>query len=281
MSIKIQDLPDVVEIALLLNLEKDEAVPAAELKQRIDKICGENSCIDSRDFNKASDRMMSDRLITGRNGLVKLTKRGASLGRDWRNLLLKREPTLEVVAGLTDGSVTGLVVILSAFTASLAPSIAIFAALLTLSSVAITNFSSFLLGGITEDISDMITLESLLNHSLSDIPSIKERDKSLRLLKELFVLLHRQISRANIYAATLCCTTTLLAGFIPIVVYLTLPKPFNIVLSLCIVAVTVGFFLVHYRSKRTKVHWKVTLLETIVIILIAVFASLLLGAGGI
>lgn len=95
------------------------------------------------------------------------------------------------------------------------------------------------------------------------------------------MLLHRQISRANIYAATLCCTTTLLAGFIPIVVYLTLPKPFNIVLSLCIVAVTVGFFLVHYRSKRTKVHWKVTLLETIVIILIAVFASLLLGAGGI
>lgn len=183
MSIKIQDLPDVVEIALLLNLEKDEAVPAAELKQRIDKICGENSCIDSRDFNKASDRMMSDRLITGRNGLVKLTKRGASLGRDWRNLLLKREPTLEVVAGLTDGSVTGLVVILSAFTASLAPSIAIFAALLTLSSVAITNFSSFLLGGITEDISDMITLESLLNHGLSNVLASRSETSRLDYLK--------------------------------------------------------------------------------------------------
>ena len=59
---------------------------------------------------------------------------------------------MEVVAGLVDGSITSLVVILSAFIATFtATSIfhdvktVIFTAFLTLSAVAITNFSSFLL----------------------------------------------------------------------------------------------------------------------------------------
>jgi hypothetical protein len=59
--------------------------------------------------------------------------------------------------------------------------------------------------------------------------------------------------------------------------YLTLPSPLGIVLSLSLVAAIVGVFLVRYRSKKTRVHWKVTLFETIVIVVIAVLASLLLG----
>jgi hypothetical protein len=43
------------------------------------------------------------------------------------------------------------------------------------------------------------------------------------------------------------------------------------------VAFIVGIFLVRYRSKKTRVHWKITFYETIVIVVIATVASLLLG----
>jgi hypothetical protein len=192
-------------------------------------------------------------------------------------LLLKREPILEVVAGLADGSITGLVAILSAFIANLPSNIAAFAAILSLSAVAITNFSSFLLGGKTEDLADLLTLKTLIDHSLSDIPDKVERDKSLKLVKQLFLILRREIGRSNLYAALIASTTTFLAGITPIIAYLTLPQPFSLILSLGIVGAIIGVFLVRYRSQRTKVHWKVTLGETIAIIIIAVIASLILG----
>ncbi|MEM2111248.1 MAG: hypothetical protein QXX08_05145 [Candidatus Bathyarchaeia archaeon] len=167
--------------------------------------------------------------------------------------------------------------ILSALIAGLTLGTAVFAAFLTLAAVAITNFSSFFLGGRTEDLADMITLQTLINYSLNDIPHKKERDKSLLLVKQLFALLHKEINRSNLYAAVICGMTTFLTGSIPIMVYLTLPEPLDIVLSLGIVGAILGVFLVRYRSKRTRVHWKVTLLETFVIVAIAVIASLFLG----
>jgi hypothetical protein len=60
---------------------------------------------------------------------------------------------------------------------------------------------------------------------------------------------------------------------------LFLPEPFNVILSLSIVGAIVGVFLVRYRSRRTKVHWQITLTETIVIVAIAVMASLVIGRG--
>jgi hypothetical protein len=50
------------------------------------------------------------------------------------------------------------------------------------------------------------------------------------------------------------------------------------VLSLTMVAVITGVFLVRYRSKKTRVNWKITLYETIAIVVIATIASLLIGA---
>jgi hypothetical protein len=44
-----------------------------------------------------------------------------------------------------------------------------------------------------------------------------------------------------------------------------------------IVVSIVGVFLVRYRSRKTQVHWKVSLLETIAIVVIAVIASLIIG----
>ncbi len=257
------------------------------LKSQIDKVCVSYACVEVSELDKALGEMASEKLIVDNGDTIKLTEQGQRLGKEWESLLLKKEPIMEVVAGLVDGSVTSLVVILSAFIATLTTSptflssrgAVIFAAFLTLSAVAITNFSSFLLGGITEDLADIMTLQNLMNYSLSDIPDKKERDKSLLLVQKLFTLLGKQIHRSNLYAAIICGTTTFLAGIIPIAAYLLLPPYFNIVASLLLVVAIVGVFLVRYRSKKTRVNWKITLSETLVIVVIATVASLLLGGA--
>ena len=278
-SFEIQELPDVIRVIVLLNLSKGKRMSKAALKRRLDKVCVGYACVEMNELENALKEMASEGLIVQRNGSVQLTEQGKKMGKEWESLLLKKEPIMEIVAGLVDGSITGLVVIISAVIAALQPSVAIFAALLTLSAVAITNFSSFLLGGITEDMADIITLQNLMNFSLSDIPDKKERDKSLLLVKKLFVILDREIHRSNVYAAIICGTTTFLAGSIPIATYLFLADiyPFNIVLSLAVVAAVVGIFLVRYRSRKTRVSWKITLIETMTIIIVATVASVILG----
>lgn len=248
------------------------------LKTKIDKYCAGQVCIEVADVNETLKEMSSEKLIVDEGEKIRLTEKGQELGREWKNLLLKREPILEIVAGLTDGSITSLVVVLSAFLAGISTRVLVFAAILTLAAVAITNFSSFLLGGKTEDIADLLTLRKLMDYSLSDISDKVERDKSLYLVKHLFALLHREINKANLYAASLCGTTTFLAGIVPIIAYLMLPTPINIVISLGIVGCVVGIFLVRYRSGRTKVHWQITLAETVIIIIIATVASLIIGS---
>jgi hypothetical protein len=278
-SFEIQELPDVIRVIVLLNLSKGKRVSKSTLMRRIGKVCASYTCIEMNELEKALKEMASEGLIAEDNNTVQLTAQGKRMGKEWESLLLKKEPIMEIVAGLVDGSITGLVVIISAVIAALQPNIAIFAALLTLSAVAITNFSSFLLGGITEDLADIITLQNLMNFSLSDIPDKKERDKSLLLVKQLFVLLDKEIHRSNIYAAIICGTTTFLAGSIPIATYLALTDiyPFNIILSLAVVATVVGIFLVRYRSRKTRVSWKISLIETMTIIIVATVASVVLG----
>jgi VIT1/CCC1 family predicted Fe2+/Mn2+ transporter len=278
LGFEIQELPDIIRVVVLLNLNKGQTLNKSLLKTQIDKVCMGYACVDMSDVNKTLEDMASDGLINYDNDSVRLTEQGIKLGKEWQSLLLKKEPILETVAGLVDGSITSLVIIVSAFAARLSARAAAFAALLTLTAVAITNFSSFLLGGITEDLADMLTLQTLMNYSLSDITDHEQRNKSLMLVKQLFTVLHKEISRSNIIAALICGSTTFVAGVIPTLAYLTLPKPFNIILSLGIVVTVVGVFLVRYRSRRTKVHWKVTLFQTAAIVIIATVASLIIGS---
>jgi hypothetical protein len=284
LAFEIQELPDVIRVVVLLNLSKGAKIKKSTLKNRIDRVCVNYACIEMNELDKALKEMSNEGLITEKDEIVQLTTQGQRLGKEWENLLLKKEPIMEVVAGLVDGSITSLVVILSAFIATFtATSIfhdlrtVIFTAFLTLSAVAITNFSSFLLGGITEDLNDIMTLQNLMNYSLSDIPDKKERDKSLMLVQKLFTLLSKQIHRSNLYAAVICGTTTFIAGIVPIATYLLLPPIYNITVSLILVAVISGVFLARYRSKKTRVNWKITLMETVAIVIIATVASLLLG----
>jgi hypothetical protein len=286
-SFEIQELPDVIRVIILLNLSKGSKLKKSTLKNRIDRVCVGHTCVDMGELDKAIKEMTVENLIEEKGEYLNLTAQGQKLGKEWESLLLKKEPIMEVVAGLVDGSITSLVIILSAFIATLTatstflsnqPAV-IFAAFLTLSAVAITNFSSFLLGGITEDLNDIMTLQNLMNYSLSDIPDKKERDKSLLLVQKLFTLLGKEIHRSNLYAAVICGVTTFIAGIIPIATYLVLPPYYNVAVSLLLVSAIVGIFLVRYRSKKTRVNWKITLVETLVIVIIATVASLLLGAA--
>jgi len=279
LSFEVQELPDILRIVVLLILSERTALDRSSLKRRIDRYCMDYACVAVSDVDRALKEMSDEALIKSENSMVKLTERGLRLGKEWRNLLLKREPILEIVAGLTDGSITALVVILSTYLAQLTSSMAAFAAVISLAAVAMTNFSSFLLGGKTEDVADLLTLKTLMDYSLSDIPDKIERDKSLRLVKRLFLLLGKQIGRINLYSALVSGVTTFLAGVVPITVYMLLPNPLNLLLSLGIVCLVVGIFLVRYRSKRAKVHWRMTLAETVIIITIAVILSLLIGRG--
>jgi VIT1/CCC1 family predicted Fe2+/Mn2+ transporter len=285
-AFEIQELPDVIRVIVLLNLSKGAKIQKLTLKKRLDRVCASYACIEMIELEKALKEMVTEGLITEKAGRVQLTAQGQKLSKEWESLLLKKEPIMEVVAGLVDGSITSLVVILSAFIASLTgtqtllgdPRTLIFAALLTLSAVAITGFSSFLLGGITADLADIMTLQNLMNYSLSDIPDKKERDKSLLLVQKLFTVLNKQIHRSNLYGATISGITTFVAGIIPIATYLALPSFYDITVSLGEVVIISGVFLVRYRSKKTRVNWKVTLAETIAIVLIATIVSLLLGS---
>jgi DNA-binding PadR family transcriptional regulator len=278
-SFAIEELPDVIKIIVLLNLAKGRRMHKSTLKRRIDKVCVSLACINLLELEKALTQMTSEGLVTEKDETVQLTEQGRKLGLEWESLLLKKDPILEIVAGLVDGSITGVVVTLSAFIAALETRTIIFAALLTLSAVAITNFSSFLLGGITEDLADIMTLQNLMKYSLNDIPDKAERDKSLMLVQRLFTVLDKEIHRSNLIAAIICGTTTFVAGIFPIAAYILLlnESPLNLVVALAIVGTVVGVFLVRYRSKKTRVNWKITLIETAVIVTIASIASLLLG----
>jgi len=276
-SFEIQELPDVIRVVVLLNLAKGNKLEKTMLKRRIDRVCSSYTCIEMCELENALKEMAAEGLISEHDSDVQLTKQGKRMAKEWESLLLKKEPIMEIVAGLVDGSITGIVVILSAFIAALTTQVTVFAAFLTLSAVAITNFSSFLLGGITEDLADIMTLQNLMNYSVSDIPDKIERDKSLFLIKKLFVLLDKEIHRSNLYAAIICGTTTFMAGSIPIITFILLPSPLDVILSLTMVAVIVGIFLVRYRSKKTRVNWKITFFETIAIVIIATIASLILG----
>lgn len=286
MAFEIQELPDVIRVIVLLNLSKGAKIKKSALKARVDRVCVNYACVEINELDKALKEMSIEGLITEKDDMVQLTPQGQKLGKEWESLLLKKEPIMEIVAGLVDGSITSLVVILSAFLATLTarstllgnPKTIVFAALLTLSAVAVTNFSSFLLGGITEDLADIMTLQNLMNYSLSDIPDKKERDKSLLLVQKLFTLLGKQIHRSNLYGAIISGTTTFVAGIVPIATYLALPHIYNIAVSLGEVVVISGVFLARYRSKKTRVNWKVTLAETIAIVIIATVVSLLLGS---
>ncbi|MEM3724573.1 MAG: hypothetical protein QW209_03485, partial [Nitrososphaerota archaeon] len=102
MSFEIQELPDVIKVFILLNLKRKTSTHKSLLKKRIDEICANDVCVEASDLDKALKEMVSEGLIIEDGDYIRPTPQGLKLGKEWRNLLLKREPILEVVAGLVD-----------------------------------------------------------------------------------------------------------------------------------------------------------------------------------
>lgn len=111
MSFEIQELPDVIRVIVLLNLSKGAKIKKSTLKNRVDRICISYACIEIFELDRALEEMSAEGLIIEKDDTVALTPQGQKLGKEWENLLLKKEPIMEVVAGLVDGSITSLVVI--------------------------------------------------------------------------------------------------------------------------------------------------------------------------
>jgi len=143
LSFEIQELQDLIRIIVLENPRKEVTVQKSSLKNQLDKVYTGYACVEMRDLEKTLSDMVSEGLIHDDRGTLHLTEQGLKLGKEWASLLLKKKPILEVAASLVNGSITGLVGILSAFFAGLAMKTALFAAFLILSFVSITNFSSF------------------------------------------------------------------------------------------------------------------------------------------
>lgn len=278
MSFEVQELPDIIRLIILLSLKRREHLTKSQLTHRIDKYLARNTAIEPAELEKALDEMASEKVVTFTNGtFVTLTKEGIRLSEHWKNLLTKREPILEFIAGLADGTITSLVIVLSALLVSLPAHIMMWTALLGLSAVAITNFSSFMLGSKTEDIADALSFRALMEYSVNDISDRGERTKSLVLVKDLFSILRRRRTKTNLRAALTCSITTFFVGIVPIAFFSFIPAPFNVFFSFGVIGAMSGI-LVRYRAEKSKVHWKTTLVETLIIIAIAVIASLILGS---
>jgi hypothetical protein len=278
MSFEMQDLPDIIRTIILVNFKKTSRLTKNNIKNLISRMCSNISCLTEEDIDRTLKEMVQEGLVTVTDDIVSITGKGKMLAKEWHNFLMRSEPVMELVSGVTDGSITSLVVIISStFFGKLPVQYAVFAAFLTLAAVAITNFSSFFLGGLTEELADLVTMERLMNYSVSDILDKRERSKALDLLEELFIVFKSDIRKESVVSAVICGVTTFLAGSLPILLFLFLNTPWDLVVSLSVVAVFVGVFLVKYRSSRSRTNWKVTLLETMGIIVVAVIASILLG----
>lgn len=276
MSLKIRDLEDLLRTLILVESSR-KGISKSRLKHNLRSICRDYLCVDGGDIDGTIRSMVEEGLVINHGGSIKLTEKGAKISSEWKNLLYKGEPILEIIVGVTDGSITSLVMIISTLIAGLTTRIALFASLLSLAVIALTNFSSLLLGGITENFADLATLQNIIAYSLSSISDERERERALLLTQGIFNLLRSRRSRLSIYASLACGATTFLSGIAPLATFLLLPGPLNMLISLTVIGSMVGFFLVYYRSRKMRMPWKVILFQTVVVIAAAVTVSLLLG----
>lgn len=274
-----QDINDLIKIIVLINFDKSGEGQKEHLQRRLNKFLGREPLqrVSHKDFYETLDEMVEEGMAKVEGDSVILTERGRVLSREFKSLLFKQEPILEITAGISDGSIAGLIVIISAYVANLGRAAAIYAAALTITAVALTGITSLLLGGKTEDLADLITLRRLMEHNLYSIPDDEEREKSFMLMENLFEVLRSEINKSNLMAAMIFIVTCIASGLLPVGLDLLLPQPLGIIASLTIVLAVVGVFLVRYRSRKTQMNWKFLILETFGLIMAAVIVSLLLG----
>lgn len=281
MTFQPQDINDLIKVIVLINFDKSGESLREQLHRRLNKFLGREPLqrVSHNDFNETIDEMVLEGLASVNGDRISLSERGKSLSREFKSLLFKREPILEITAGITEGSIAGLIVIVSAYAANMGRAAVLYAAVLTITAVALTGITSLLLGGKTEDLADLITLRRLMEHDLRQIDDKDERTRSLLLIKDLFNVLRNEITKSNISSTLFYMVMCISSGLLPIGLDIFLPQPFGLAVSLTFVSAVVGVFLLRYRSKKTQTHWKFLIVETFGLIIAAVIISLMLGSG--
>lgn len=279
MPFRPRDINDLIKVIVLINFDKSGESYREQLHKRLNKFLGREPLqqVSHNDFNETLDEMVREGLAKTDGDRVSLSQRGRVLSSEFKSLLFKQEPIMEITAGISDGSIAGLIVIVSAYVANLGRAAALYAAALTITAVALTGITSLLLGGKTEDLADLITLRRLMEHDFYSISDKDERERSFMLMKDLFEVLKSEINKSNLVSALIFVVTCIISGLIPVGLDLLLPQPIGIIVSLTIVLAVVGIFLVRYRSRKTQIGWKFLVLETFGLIIASVIVSLLLG----
>jgi hypothetical protein len=276
-----QDINDLIKVIVLINFDKSGESLREQLHRRLNKFLGREPLqrVSHNDFNETIDKMVLEGLASINGDRIALSERGKFLSSEFKSLLFKREPILEITAGITEGSIAGLIVIVSAYAANMGRAAVLYAAVLTITAVALTGITSLLLGGKTEDLADLITLRRLMEHDLRQIDDKDERTRSLLLIKDLFNVLRNEITKSNVSSTLFYMVMCISSGLLPIGLDIFLPQPFGLAVSLTFVSAVVGVFLLRYRSKKTQTHWKFLIVETFGLIIAAVIISLMLGSG--
>ena len=127
-----EELPDVIKIVTLLELQNKKREPLrTSLVSKLDKICGRDICITPTEFDDAMVEMAAEGLVVVTpEGIVELTRQRTPPKRGVGEPLRRRRTVFQTITGLTDGSITGLVVILSSYLTNLDTSHTIFAYIL-------------------------------------------------------------------------------------------------------------------------------------------------------
>ncbi len=281
MALYPQDINDLIKVIILINFDKSGESMREQLHRRLNKFLGREPLhrVSHNDFNESLNEMVQEGLAKVEGDRIALSDRGKLLSREFKSLLFKQEPILEITAGISEGSIAGLIVVVSAYVASLGRAAILYAAVLTITAVALTGITSLILGGKTEDLADLITLRRLMEYDLKRIGDVEERERTLLLMRNLFDVLRSEINRSNILASVIYIFTCVLSGLLPVVLDIVLPQPFGVIASLSFVLLVVGIFLVRYRSRKTQTHWKFLIVETFGLIIASVIVSLILGSG--
>jgi hypothetical protein len=95
LSFEIQELPDIMRVIVLLSLRKGDRHELLSLKRMIDKKSAGHAHVEMNDLDRTLKEMAPEGLVLLQDGAVQLTDRSIR-----RKLLLKKDPVIEVVAGL-------------------------------------------------------------------------------------------------------------------------------------------------------------------------------------
>lgn len=276
MSFEIRELADLIELTILLSIYKKGLYSKEALETKVEKYLQKSFDITASDLGEALHDMKARGLIEKVDEKYRLTDLGLRIGEEWKDLLTERRPTFEITVGMLEGIAGSLLLILTTFLLGMARTLSFITIFLGIISLSITNVSSTIVGGKTEDIEDALSLKNLIQYSVNNVPDKKERKRSQQYISSLFNVLRSEISQHTTFKALIAGGATLMAGLAPLVPFMLLPNSMGLIFAFIIIGFLISI-LVYFRSTVMKIHWTTILRETILVIALVIIVSLVVS----